>query len=59
MKELCANGSSIFFSTHVLEVAQKLCDSVAILKDGKIVLNDNIDKIIAKGQTLEELFLGM
>lgn len=57
MKELCANGSSIFFSTHVLEVAQKLCDSVAILKDGKIAICDKTEKILAQGQTLEELFL--
>lgn len=57
MKELCANGSSIFFSTHVLEVAQKLCDSVAILKDGKIVISDKTEKILAHGQTLEDLFM--
>lgn len=57
MKELCTQGSSIFFSTHVLEVAQKLCDSVAILKDGKIVISDKTEKILAQGQTLEELFL--
>ena len=38
MKELCSNGSSIFFSSHVLEVVEKLCDYVAIIKDGIIVV---------------------
>ena len=37
MKELCRQGSAIFFSTHVLEVAQKLCNKIAIIKDGKLV----------------------
>ena len=37
MKEMCKEGTSIFFSTHVLEVAEKICDHVAIIKDGKIV----------------------
>ena len=37
MRELCNEGSAIFFSTHVLEVAEKLCDKIAIIKDGKIV----------------------
>ncbi len=59
MKELCDRGSSIFFSTHVLEVAEKLCDKVAILKDGVIVLEGDTDDILAQGKSLEELFLEM
>lgn len=59
MKELCEKGSSIFFSTHVLEVAEKLCDKVAILKDGKIMLEGDTDSILAQGKSLEELFLEM
>ena len=59
MKELCDRGSSIFFSTHVLEVAEKLCDKVAILKDGVIMLEGDTDDILAQGKSLEELFLEM
>ena len=59
MKELCDRGSSIFFSTHVLEVAEKLCDKVAILKDGVIMLEGDTDDILAQGKSLEELFLDM
>ena len=59
MKELCDRGSSIFFSTHVLEVAEKLCDKVAILKDGVIMLECDTDDILAQGKSLEELFLEM
>ena len=59
MKELCDRGSSIFFSTHVLEVAEKLCDKVAILKDGVIMLEGDTGDILAQGKSLEELFLEM
>ena len=59
MKELCDRGSSIFFSTHVLEVAEKLCDKVAILKDGVIMLEGETGDILAQGKSLEELFLEM
>ena len=56
MKELCANGSAIFFSTHVLEVAEKLCDMVAIIKDGKLVKSGTMEEV--KGDTsLEKVFL--
>ena len=41
MKEMCRQGSAIFFSTHVLEVAQKLCNKIAIIKDGKHTINWN------------------
>ncbi len=56
MKKMCEEGSSIFFSTHVLEVAEKLCDKVAIIKDGKIVCNGTMEEV--KGnKSLEDVFL--
>ena len=56
MREFCNNGGSIFFSTHVLEVAEKLCDSVAIIKDGKLVRCGKMEDI--KGDSsLESVFL--
>lgn len=56
MRELCDNGGAIFFSTHVLEVAEKLCDKVAIIKDGKLVRCGTMDEVV--GQTsLEDVFL--
>ena len=56
MKELCANGSAIFFSSHVLEVVEKLCDRVGIIKKGKLVLEGTIEEI-AGDKSLEKLFL--
>ncbi len=55
-KELCEKGALIFFSTHVLEVVEKLCNKVAIIKQGKIVANGNTQEII-KDQSLEHIFL--
>ena len=56
MSELCANGSAIFFSTHVLEVAEKLCNKIAIIKSGKLIAAGDMDKV--KGdESLETLFL--
>ncbi len=55
-KELCEKGSLIFFSTHVLEVAEKLCNKVAIIKSGKIVANGLTHDVI-KDQSLENIFL--
>ena len=55
-KELCGNGSAIFFSTHVLEVAEKLCNKIAIIKNGRLVAAGDMDKV--KGdESLETLFL--
>lgn len=55
-KERCANGMSIFFSTHVLEVVEKLCDHVAIIKDGQLVANGKVSEV--KGdKSLESIFL--
>ena len=56
MKEMCLKESSIFFSTHVLEVAEKLCDKVAIIKNGKRIVSGTMEQV--KGDTsLEEVFL--
>lgn len=56
MKDICKNGGAIFFSTHVLEVAEKLCNKIAIIKDGQIVAKGDIDKV--KGDSsLEDLFM--
>lgn len=56
MKEMCANGMAIFFSTHVLEVAEKLCNKVAIINNGKLVLVGNTEEIVGN-ESLEEVFL--
>ena len=56
MREVCDEGGAIFFSTHVLEVAEKLCDKVAIIKGGKLVLSGTMEEV--KGDdSLEEVFL--
>ena len=56
MRRLCDGGSAIFFSTHVLEVAEKLCDKVAIIKGGKLVVSGTMEEV--KGQdSLEDVFL--
>lgn len=56
MREVCDQGGAIFFSTHVLEVAEKLCDKVAIIKCGKLIRSGTMDEV--KGDdSLEEVFL--
>ena len=56
MREVCQEGGSIFFSTHVLEVAERLCDKVAIIKGGKLIRSGTMDEV--RGDTsLEEVFL--
>lgn len=56
MREICSKGSAIFFSTHVLEVAEKLCDKVAIIKGGKLIKSGTMEEV--KGDTsLEDVFL--
>ena len=56
MREVCDGGSAIFFSTHVLEVAEKLCDKIAIIKEGKLIRSGTMDEV--KGDdSLEEVFL--
>ena len=56
MREVCDQGGAIFFSTHVLEVAEKLCDKVAIIKGGKLIRSGTMEEV--KGDdSLEEVFL--
>lgn len=56
MKEICLQGGAIFFSTHVLDVAEKLCNKVAIIKNGKLIASGTMDEIKGK-ESLEDIFL--
>ncbi len=58
MREHCNNGGSIFFSTHVLDVAEKLCDKVAIIKGGRLVVTGSMDEVRGN-DSLEEVFLDL
>ena len=56
MREFCDGGGAIFFSTHVLEVAEKLCDKVAIIKGGRLIRSGTMEEV--KGDaSLEDVFL--
>ena len=56
MRAFCDEGGAIFFSTHVLEVAEKLCDKVAIIKNGRLVKAGSMEEV--KGdESLESVFL--
>ena len=56
MRQVCGNGGAIFFSTHVLEVAEKLCDKVAIIKGGRLIRSGTMEEV--KGDdSLEQVFL--
>jgi len=59
MHELCDNGSAIFFSTHVLDVAQKLCNKVAMISQGKLVFAGTMEDLLEEkaGGSLEEVYL--
>ena len=56
MRELCEKGCAIFFSTHVLDVAEKLCNKIAIIKNGKLVVSGNTSEL-TNGQSLESVFM--
>lgn len=56
MRETCARGNAIFFSTHVLEVAEKLCDKIAIIKNGKLIRSGMMDEVRGDA-SLESVFL--
>lgn len=56
MREVCENGGAIFFSTHVLEVAEKLCDKVAIIKGGKLIRSGTMEEVRGD-ESLEQVFL--
>lgn len=60
MRDRCNNGKSVFFSTHVMEVAEKICDRLAIIKDGKIIAMGTLDEIKEQAKdegSLEQIFL--
>lgn len=56
LKDICKNGGTVFFSTHVLEVAEKLCNKIGIIKNGKMIKMGNT-KELTKDESLEDLFL--
>ena len=56
MKEMCREGCAIFFSTHVLEVAQKLCNKIAIIKNGHLVVCGDMDTVLGDS-SLEDVFM--
>lgn len=56
MHEMCQKGSAIFFSTHVLDVAEKLCNKIAIIRNGRIIESGKMEELVGN-QSLEELFL--
>ena len=56
MKELCGNGGAVFFSTHVLDVAEKICNKVAVIKDGALVAAGDIESL-THGDSLENVFM--
>lgn len=57
MRSICAEGGAIFFSTHVLDVAEKLCNKVAIVKDGRLIASGDMEEIVKPGQSLEAIFM--
>ena len=56
MHELCDEGAAIFFSTHVLDVAEKLCNKAAIIKNGKLVVAGTMEEL-TNGESLEDVFM--
>ena len=58
LREICENGGAVFFSTHVLEVAEKLCDTIAIIQDGRLVRHGPTEQVVGDS-SLEDVFLGM
>lgn len=57
MRSICAEGGAIFFSTHVLDVAERLCNKVAIIRDGTLVASGGMEEIVKRGQSLEDIFM--
>lgn len=56
MREMCGAGCAVFFSTHVLDVAQNLCNRVAIIKDGRLAASGSMAEVV-RGGTLEQVFM--
>ena len=61
MRRHCDAGNTVFFSTHVLDVAEKLCDEIAIINKGKLIAEGTLEELRSgeKGASLEQLFLEM
>lgn len=57
MCSICEEGGAIFFSTHVLDVAERLCNKVAIIKDGRLVAAGSMEEVVRQGQSLESVFM--
>lgn len=57
MKETCEEGGAVFFSTHVLEVAEKLCNKVAVIKEGHVIASGDMSEVIKDAGSLESLFM--
>ena len=57
MREICDRGGAIFFSTHVLDVAEKLCNKVAIIKNGELIAVGRMDELVNNGESLEDVFM--
>ena len=57
MRGICQDGGAIFFSTHVLDVAEKLCNKVAIIKEGTLTASGSMEDIVKQGQSLESIFM--
>ena len=56
MHELCEEGTAVFFSTHVLDVAEKLCNKIAIIKGGQIIASGTMEEL-THGNSLESVFM--
>ncbi len=57
MHDICRQGGAIFFSTHVLDVAQRLCNKVAMIKDGRMIASGKMEDIVNENTTLEDFFM--
>ena len=57
MRDMCDKGAAIFFSTHVLDVAERLCTKVAIIRDGRLVISGRTDELVREGCSLEDVFM--
>lgn len=58
IKAYVDKGGTVFFSTHLLDIAEKICSTVAILKDGKIILHESIEHVVGRsGNSLETIFM--
>ncbi len=57
MRQLCADGGAVFFSTHILEVAERLCNKVAVIKNGRLVASGDMAQVIGDKTSLEALFM--